>query len=183
VSWLYQVHLARRCLESYYISNFSPTATMHLSHYLLGCSYYVAAPLTMMSCAEQPTMPSAAVFTALALAFLWLNVIQHQCHRTLAALRTPGKNGGAPGGTSALARTYSIPRGGSFEVASCPHYTAEVAIYACLALLCRGSLATVALALFVAIELGFNATMQHAWYHSKFTDYPRGRCAIYPGLL
>ena len=78
---------------------------------------------------------------------------------------------------------YSIPRGGWFDLVSCPHYLAEVVIYASLAALAHKPRPMVLLLLFVVVELSFSATTQHAWYKAKFEDYPKRRRAIFPRLL
>jgi len=187
VSWLYQLHVTRRLLESRFVTRFSPTAAMHLLHYVLGITYYVAVPLTLRCCGGGPS-PGSFPFALLAVAFLYLNAAQLQCHRALAALRPHrggggGGPGGGPGGGSRGDCEYGLPRDGWFEVVSCPHYLIEVGLYGTLALLCGGCPAACALFAFVAVELAFAAATQHAWYRATFSDYPLERFAIYPGLL
>ena len=76
-----------------------------------------------------------------------------------------------------------MPRGGWFELVSCPHYTFEVLIYVALAGASGGDVVMLLVLLFVALELSFSALRQHAWYRKRFDDYPRRRCAIVPWVL
>lgn len=169
---LYQFHVMRRLYESLYISRFSPSARMHVAHYLLGVTYYVAVPLTLQSCSG--TRPNRRLLFIGIAAFLAGSIAQHRCHCILASLR-PAMGAG---GTS-----YKIPRGGCFELVSCPHYAAEVLIYGALALFTPGAGAAWALTLFVVVELSYSALSQHEWYQKSFENYPPRRKAIFPYLL
>lgn len=66
-------------------------------------------------------------------------VLQLHSHRLLAGLAAKGqqrqRDSGGAGSSKEPSIVYSIPRGGAFEWVSCPHYAAEVAIYAGLVLL------------------------------------------------
>ena len=79
---------------------------------------------------------------------------------------------------------YAIPRGDWFQWVSCPHYTAEVAMYACLAAI-LGVKNTTGLLLFtwVLVNQTVAGLMSHFWYQDKFKDYPAARKAIFPKLL
>mmetsp|Transcript_32540 Transcript_32540/g.66430 ORF Transcript_32540/g.66430 Transcript_32540/m.66430 type:complete len:270 (+) Transcript_32540:169-978(+) len=167
---LYQLHLVRRLAESIFITRFS-SATMNISHYILGISYYVAVPFTIASSEVLPS--SSWLFMPAALTFLMAQIGQCRSHYILAALRPSLKD----------STSYQIPRGLCFEFISCPHYTTEVVIYFSLATLCSSSLETLALACFVTIELSFSAWIQQAWYKRNFKDYPLHRCAIFPFIL
>ncbi|KAJ0667011.1 putative polyprenol reductase [Helianthus annuus] len=76
---------------------------------------------------------------------------------------------------------YAIPHGDWFEYVSSAHYTAEIVIYGGLLVASGGrDLSLWLLFAFVVANLGFAATLTHAWYLQKFDDYPRKRRAIFP---
>ena len=73
--------------------------------------------------------------------FLAGNALQLHSHWLLARLRPaqpriPGSKPPASAGADAAAEQsgYVVPRGGAFELVSCPHYLAEIVIYGGLAL-------------------------------------------------
>lgn len=80
--------------------------------------------------------------------FLAGNALQLHSHWLLARLRpaqprNPGTKPLAPAGAQTAAEQggYVVPRGGAFELVSCPHYLAEIVVYAGLALVAgRGQL-------------------------------------------
>lgn len=80
--------------------------------------------------------------------FLAGNALQLHSHWLLACLRptqprNPGSEFSANAGADAAAQQngYVVPHGGAFELVSCPHYLAEIVIYAGLALVAgRGQL-------------------------------------------
>lgn len=94
-------------------------------------------------------------------------------------LKSRRRTGG--GGGSAV---YAIPQGDWFRWVSCPHYAAEVIMYACLAAI-LGARNTTGLMLFVWVLVNQTvaALMSHFWYQDKFKDYPADRRAIFPKLL
>ena len=88
----------------------------------------------------------------------------------LLALRTPGD------------RSYRIPRGWLYEYVSCPNYLGEVVEWFGWALL-TWSLAGLAFALYTAANLVPRALSHHRWYREHFSDYPKGRKAVVPGVF
>lgn len=80
--------------------------------------------------------------------FLAGNALQLHSHWLLACLRpaqprNPASKPSAPASADVAAEQsgYVVPRGGAFELVSCPHYLAEIVIYAGLALVAgRGQL-------------------------------------------
>ena len=79
---------------------------------------------------------------------------------------------------------YSIPEGDWFDLVSCPHYLAEVIMYASLSLILGLSHRTgIVLAMWVFINQTVAALMSHYWYQDKFEDYPPKRKAIFPMVL
>lgn len=80
---------------------------------------------------------------------------------------------------------YGIPRGGWFDYVSCPHYMAEIVIYAALLIITKAADSAMwFLFAFVALNLTKNAIATHAWYKEKFGDkYPKNRKALIPFVL
>jgi protein-S-isoprenylcysteine O-methyltransferase Ste14 len=107
-------------------------------------------------------------FVGLAMFLVGLAVNVH-ADGALAALRKPGETG------------YKIPRGGLFEVVSCPNYLGEIVEWTGWAIL-TWSLGGAAFAIYTAANLVPRALAHHAWYREKFADYPKGRRAIIPFL-
>lgn len=88
----------------------------------------------------------------------------------LAGLRRPGETG------------YKIPRGGLYELVSCPNYLGELLEWIGWAI-ATWSLAGLSFAAFTAANLVPRALTHHRWYREKFPEYPRGRRAIVPFVL
>ncbi|CAL5378333.1 unnamed protein product [Camellia sinensis] len=79
------------------------------------------------------------------------------------------------------ANEYVIPHGDWFDYVSCPHYLAELVIYAGLMVANGGADLTVWLIFgFVVANLVLAAAETHKWYLHKFDSYPRSRFAIVP---
>jgi len=194
---LLQLHFVRRMLESSFLAVYSPSARMHVVGYLVGISYYLAVPPSLV-----PVVPLACQREAQAssdsgsrqirlwqilglLLFALGSWRQCEAHRILARLRHPkgGSSAAASSADSAAAR-YQIPRGGWFCHVSCPHYLAEILIYAGLVLV--GGTATLHAALlltWVVSNLVVAARANHQWYKDHFQHYPKHRRAIIPWLL
>jgi 3-oxo-5-alpha-steroid 4-dehydrogenase 3 / polyprenol reductase len=170
---LFRLHVTRRLFESFFVTTFSPTATMHLSHYLLGLTYYFAVPWTINSCEDCQSREGSIFATG---ACLLAQFSQFQSHFILAKLRSSKS-------TNVSLSSYSIPRGLNFEYVSCPHYTAEIVMYFSLASMTSWCPAMSALCIFVLFELAFSSRIQHEWYQEKFIDYPRERRALIPFVL
>ncbi len=77
---------------------------------------------------------------------------------------------------------YSIPRGGLYELISCPNYLGEILIWGGWALL-TWSVAGLAFWIWTIANLLPRAVMHHKWYHKTFADYPENRKAIIPYIL
>jgi hypothetical protein len=88
----------------------------------------------------------------------------------LRRLRAPGETG------------YAIPRGGLFELVSCPNYLGEIVEWIGWAV-ASASLAGLAFAVYTAANLAPRAIAHHAWYREKFPGYPGSRKALVPFLL
>lgn len=77
---------------------------------------------------------------------------------------------------------YVIPRGGAFNLVSCPNLLGEIIEWGGFALL-SWSLPGLAFALWTIANLVPRALWRHAWYHATFENYPSQRRAILPGLI
>jgi hypothetical protein len=97
-------------------------------------------------------------------------VINRRADAALFALRKPGDTG------------YSIPRGGMYELVSCPNYLGELMEWTGFAI-AAWSPAGAAFAVFTAANLVPRAISHHRWYRKTFPNYPAERKAIVPFLL
>jgi protein-S-isoprenylcysteine O-methyltransferase Ste14 len=77
---------------------------------------------------------------------------------------------------------YAIPRGGLYEIISCPNYFGELVQWSGWAL-AAWSPAGLAFVLFTAANLVPRARSHHRWYQSEFPEYPSRRRAVLPLLL
>lgn len=77
---------------------------------------------------------------------------------------------------------YRIPRGGLFELVSCPNYFGEIVEWFGWAL-ATWSPAGLAFAVYVVANLAPRAVAHHAWYRRQFADYPSRRKALIPFAL
>ncbi len=106
-------------------------------------------------------------FIAGALLFFLGMFVNFDADRRLFALREPDETG------------YKIPRGGLYELVSCPNYLGEIVEWIGWAL-ATWSLAGAAFAVYTIANLAPRAASHHAWYKKTFPDYPRERRALVP---
>ena len=83
-----------------------------------------------------------------------------------------------------VAGRYGIPVGGWFDRVVCPHYAAEILLYAGLCAVAGKEGARVNLAMLAAVfgNLALAARRQREWYEANVPGYPRGRWAMIPGV-
>ncbi|PNH03372.1 putative polyprenol reductase 1 [Tetrabaena socialis] len=72
---------------------------------------------------------------------------------------------------------------GSTLKVCCPHYLAEILIYAALALVTRGTPCTLLIGAWVLLNLALAAGATRRFYANNFKEYPRRRAALVPGLF
>lgn len=113
---------------------------------------------------------SSPAFLAGAALFLGGMAVNRAADAALRALRAGGSTG------------YRIPRGGLYELVSCPNYLGEVVEWVGWAI-ATWSLAGLAFAAWTAANLVPRALAHHRWYRERFADYPPGRRALVPWLL
>ncbi|KAB5539680.1 hypothetical protein PHYPO_G00091790 [Pangasianodon hypophthalmus] len=174
------IHSLRRLLECLCVSVFS-NGLINIVQYAFGLSYYILLGLTVLSVnASLPTEGTISQFiwhAAGVLLFLWASLLQHRSLSLLANLRTSSS-----GRVETLA--HRIPRGGWFELVSCPHYLAELLIYTALSVCCGCvSFTWWLVVLYVLCNQLLAAHLCHEYYRSTFKTYPSERKAILPSLL
>lgn len=96
--------------------------------------------------------------------------INRWADRVLANLRAPGETG------------YKIPRGGLYEVITCPNYFGELLEWTGFAIAASSSAGWL-FVLFTACNLIPRALAHHRWYRKNFPDYPPWRKAVIPMVL
>jgi 3-oxo-5-alpha-steroid 4-dehydrogenase 1 len=87
----------------------------------------------------------------------------------LRTLRKPGETG------------YKIPSGGLYKWISSPNYFGEIMEWAGWAL-AIWSLPGLSFAVWTFANLAPRAQSNHAWYKKHFSDYPKKRYALFPGI-
>ncbi|XP_061744617.1 polyprenol reductase [Nerophis ophidion] len=79
---------------------------------------------------------------------------------------------------------HRVPKGGCFELVSCPHYLAELLIYVSMSLVLGGrSLTWWLVVLYVLFNQALAALLCHDLYVSKYESYPKQRKAFIPFLM
>ncbi len=198
----FQVHVVRRLMETVWMMRYPEGATMHVMAYVFGMSYYVVVPVTyVVACArghgdevgeDDEDGDSTRWWAILGVAiFAMGSLIQWHAHYLLAHLSGAGAASAPSRGGPKASRaktSYVIPRGGLFELVSCPHYFGEAVIYLGLGVACVGygnKTSTVAWYPFVWVvaNLALAARLTHRWYLAHFKTYSRlGRKAFIPFL-
>lgn len=168
--WLLWVLLfiqgTRRLVESYVFSK-SSKSTMHIAHWLIGLAFYVADSIAIWvegmsallaggvhtSFREELGKPKAIFGLCF---FVVASIVQNRVHARLASLTS-----------------YQIPPGKLFQYVLCPHYTAEVVIYICFAILGAPqgtwlNVTMVAALIFVVSNLAVTAIGTRQWYVGQF---------------
>ena len=77
---------------------------------------------------------------------------------------------------------YQIPRGGLFEIISCPNHFGEIVEWCGFAIM-AWNLPAITFAVWTFCNLSPRSLNHHEWYQEKFEDYPRKRKAVLPYLL
>ena len=115
---------------------------------------------------------------AAVLVFLWDSWHQWNCHRILARLRKQLH-------TKVTKSLYGIPRGDWFDHVTCPHYLAEIIIYAAMFVVMEmRNVVWLLVVLFTASMLALSARQSHQWYKTRFAGcYPAQRKIIIPWIF
>ncbi|CEM34139.1 unnamed protein product [Vitrella brassicaformis CCMP3155] len=190
---LYEAHLGRRLLEQRILfggtsgrerrdKDDQPSSRMHVVAYLVGLSFYVVTPIALVRAVSDSTS-GGRVATLPIVLFCAANVIQHRCHRTLARLYCA---------RSRVGERREYPPGVLFRRLTCPHYTAEIAIYAALAAAHPHTKTLLwSCVVFVTTTLVLNGLRVDRWYRDNLPNAYNGahrscggcRWVVLPGVL
>ncbi|KAF9163561.1 hypothetical protein DFQ26_002410 [Actinomortierella ambigua] len=190
------LHVLRRWYESWYVERPSPTARMHVGHYLIGITFYIAVPPALwIDAVEHPERviplwslpPGRALMVGVGtVLFFWAYYHQFACHCILASLRPKSQPRPQQDAVAAAKKdddspttksVYRVPHGDWFNYFVCPHYVAEMLIYVAYYIIASASLnspqgsTTLLIVLgWVISNLGVVARETAAWYRAKFGD-------------
>uniref|UniRef100_A0A0K2TH51 Polyprenal reductase n=2 Tax=Lepeophtheirus salmonis TaxID=72036 RepID=A0A0K2TH51_LEPSM len=197
---LFGLQSVRRLYECFYV-NVDTGSKMNILHYIVGITHYFSAftGLLLEAPGFVPTENIIHFDEKVHAKIKWINVhlnlynfslrhligsivflaawqIQFNAHKTFAHLKRKQLLSGDP--------VYSIPYGSSFNYVSCPHYSAEIVLYASVAGICGFRHTTMnVVALWVLINQTITGLMSHHWYLKSFNGYPTSRKAIIPYIL
>jgi 3-oxo-5-alpha-steroid 4-dehydrogenase 3 / polyprenol reductase len=214
---LLYLHFVRRLYECTYVHKWKETSVMHIAGYLVGVIHYIWLPhifirLPCERCWESmfPQFYPSVLFptraTSLGSPYLRSNLTaynmgqfigiglciygqyqQHRHHVLLANLRKPS----AKAESSVKSGQYSLPTDGWFQFVTCPHYLAEILIYASFTILLELEKPTpyygyrhYLVLTWVASNLTLSALINHRWYQKNLPPtVMAGKKAILPFLL
>lgn len=168
-------HFMKREYETIFVHRFSH-GTMPIrnvfknsAHYHLlsglNLAYWVYGPWNAAG-AALAERSDALVYGCIAV-FIFAELSNFQTHVTLRNLRPPGT------------RVRKVPRGYGFDLVSCPNYLFESLAWTTISILTLSWSAH----LFLVVAVGQMyvwAVKKHKGYRKEFSDYPRGRKAIFP---
>ena len=158
---LFFLHSCRRLYECIYVFKFG-SSRMHVAGFIVGVVYYIAVPITLWHEATEGEFPLFERKTAVGLLlFLCGNIAQSYFHWVLSTGRSTSQT---------AEKRYIFPRGFGFDLVSCPHYTAEITLYAGLCLLIPDSVPMAALLVWVVANLSVVARRSHEWYWATFPE-------------
>ncbi|KAL6647023.1 hypothetical protein ACP70R_014460 [Stipagrostis hirtigluma subsp. patula] len=167
------LHFLKRILEVFFIHRYSgcmplTTALLICSGYLLNTVAMIYAQHLSQGLSEPPIdlLYPGVVVVAVGLA----GNFYHHC--LLARLR--GDGGGDKG--------YKIPRGGLFELVTCPHYLFEIVMFFGFAMVAQ-TVYALAWASGTAAYLVGRSCATRRWYASKFEVFPARIKALVPYVL
>lgn len=148
----------RRTLESWILETSHQNSVIHISHYIVGVLFYVLANvvayLALFAYNHQSSRQTVCVSLTL---FVMGSVLQFLFHRHLSALVK-----------------YSLPTFSLFKIVACPHYLAEIMIYAALIPVVPSDLRQTMLMLvfWIVTNLSISADQTLEFYRIKFDTFP-----------
>ena len=193
----------RRLYECMFV-NAASNSRMNILHYIVGYVHYFCAGAGILSEAagfanngpfdvhfnqgvkhtiewlhlEFNWQMVTLVQTVSCLIFLWAWKHQYITHKIFANLK---KQLALSGNKS----SHSIPHGDWFYYVSCPHYLAEILMYACISVILGIKHKTgIIIFSWVLINQVIAGLMSHYWYLERYSHtYPKNRKAIIPFFL
>ncbi|BFZ55789.1 hypothetical protein PYCC9005_002830 [Savitreella phatthalungensis] len=150
-------------------------STMFLGHLFAGWLFYLLTNTVYHAGRHlEPATDawSLAIRVIAVVGFIAASSVQASVHRVLARTRAALRPG-----------TYADVRKGALAYAICPHYGAEIVIYASIAL-AAGHIHALWPVLWTILMLTTSARQTDAWGRRAFTtwDKPRRRALLIPGL-
>lgn len=143
----------RRLLECLLLEKQNPKALIHISHYIVGILFYVIVNCIAFYVFNTPVALSVPYLVSTIIVFTGASVYQCLIHAYLTSLVK-----------------YTLPTFSLFRLVSCPHYLAEIFIYASFLFLTpRTCLLSVCLTVvWVLINLSVSAKQTQVYYQKKF---------------
>lgn len=175
---LISIQSIRRLFESIFVTKFSPSSKINISHYLVGHSFYILITLTTFlgllpyyfEGYKYSLIVPTTLDKVLVMIFLILSFAQFRCHLLLSKLVK-----------------YSVP---DFKLVSCPHYFLEILLYLIVLIfsLKLGRVSSIQLQyliawLFVLVNLSTSALDSYNYYSSKYREDFKLKWAIIPYIL
>lgn len=153
---LFQFQLFRRLFECLFIHKFSSNRLMPILQVFGAISYYFFAVLTISIQAHQPILRHGFMIRFVVfVVFFTASCVQHVVHRELASV--------VP-----IVDKYGIPKSILFTYIACPHYLAEVFIYASSLLVLLQSFPAFLLFIFDVSIMSSAAVDTKKWYIRTF---------------
>lgn len=175
---LVMAHFLKRELESLFVHRFSNATMPAFNIVKNSIHYWLLSGLVLGGGVYSPSLGAESVRGTirdnhafiLAFVFLWLlsELGNFHAHITLMNLR--------PKGT----RVRQIPRGGAFELVSCPNYFFEAVSWFAITVMTL-SLSALIFLVVSSVQMTLWAIKKHKNYRKEFADqYPRQRRIMYP---
>jgi len=170
---------AKRTLEVLLLHDFSGSPTEEMPVCIIIGAFYAMVAWLFSRESVRASPQVAATGTGLAIIGMLGNFYHHLL---LKHLRTQPTNKDSVVSTSTL-KNYHIPRGGLFELVSCPHYFFELCVWGGAALMTQ-ALHTTLVLFWMTCMLTGRSIATTAWYRAKFgAKYPVDRKHIIPYLF
>lgn len=185
ILFCFLLHTMKRLYECLFISVFGSRSRMNIAGYLIGMSFYIAAPFTIYEILIHSNINKSKMniqticFLVGLFLFVYGSIHQSRCHKILARLRND----------ISKHDSHLLPNGDWFKYVSSPHYLAEIVIYVGIAIMVSSHTGKLHLSLylmiaFTIINLSITANGTHQWYLDNFKDkVPKERRRIIPFLF
>lgn len=174
IHYLVWFQAARRCIECYTFTNYSPASTINFSHYSLGMLHYFIISLHLGLLLAQVTpqeMRLTIIDYSLIVLFVLASFSQSYNHFHLSTLIK-----------------YTLPK---FKQVSSPHYLNEIQIYLIIMIFAIKDLTSdwliganfIVCWVFVVTNLSISALETWKFYKVKFGDKFKMEYAVIPGVI